>query len=219
MSDLSRRDALKLMGLMAAASTFSFACSDQELGEAARRGADTTSTEAGALSFRGETQPAGDYQRQFFTDHEYETVRVLVDYIIPADDRSGSATDAGVPAFMDSVMSDELLAGRAQRQTAMRGGLAWIDYQCVQRYEASFVECSEAQQRELLDQIAYPEEAAPEMAAGVRFFNSFRDLTASGFFSSKMGMEDLQYMGNRAQTSWDGCPAHVLQHVGVSRTA
>lgn len=205
MSDIHRRDALKLIGLMAAAPTFSFSCTTQEPSES-----DAASQVA--------TQPAADYERQFFTDHEFETVRVLSDLVIPADERSGSATDAGVPRFMDFVMTDEQLGGREameQRQTAMRGGLAWLDYQCRERFDALFVDCTEAQRRELLDLIAWPEDAPPDMEAGVEFFNSFRDLTASGFFSSRMGMEDVQYQGNTYVEEWTGCPDAVHEHIGL----
>ena len=213
---MNRRDAVKLMGLMAAASTFSFGCTDEEARQAQQRAA---ASGAEGSERGGTTQPGADYERQFFTDHEHETVIVLVDLVLPADERSGSASEAGVPAFMDFVMTDELIGGPQQmreRQTAMRGGLAWLDHQCLQRFEGKpFVECSEAEQKELLDLIAYPEEAAPEMQAGADFFTSFRDLTASGFFSSKMGVEDLQYIGNRA-TDWNGCPDEVLEYIGVT---
>jgi hypothetical protein len=206
---MDRRDAVKLMGLMAAASTFGFpGCTGKEAKQAqeATSGAGHTAT----------TQPGPGYERQFFTDHEYETVTQLADWVIPADERSGSASDAGVPDFMDFIMTDELLHGREERQRAMRGGLAWIDHQCLERFGgAPFVECSEAQQQDLLDRIAYPEEAAPEMQAGVTFFNSFRDLTASGFFSSKMGVEDLEYIGNKNVAEWTGCPPKVKKHVGL----
>jgi hypothetical protein len=97
----------------------------------------------------------------------------------------------------------------------MRGGLAWLDAQCLKRYEKSFVSCTVEQQCALLDEIAYPKTAKPEMSQGVRFFNQFRDLTATGFFTSKLGIEDLQYLGNRA-TLWDGAPQEWLDRLGVS---
>ena len=207
---MDRRDAVKLMGLMAAASSFGFVgCTDEE----AKQAREATSGSSNAPT----TRPGPGYERQFFTDHEYETVTQLADWVIPADERSGSASDAGVPAFMDFIMADEMLHGREERQRAMRGGLAWVDHQCLERYDGKlFVECSEAQQQDLLDRIAYPEDAAPEMEAGVTFFNSFRDLTASGFFSSKMGVEDLQYIGNKAVAEWTGCPPKVKKHIGLS---
>lgn len=152
-----------------------------------------------------------DFEPEFFTAHEHQTVNVLVDLIIPADDRSGSATDAGVPAFMDFMMMD-----RPTMQLPMRGGLAWIDVQSRKMFTKPFVECTVAQQKELLDMIAYPDMAPPELSQGVKFFNSFRDLTASGFWSSKVGVDDLKYMGNTAVMEWKGCPTDILEKLGVS---
>jgi hypothetical protein len=76
----------------------------------------------------------------FFTPHEWETVRILVDLIIPRDDRSGSATDAGVPEFMDFIVNDQ-----ADMQDPMRGGLAWLDNECRDRFGKTFVDCSDVQ--------------------------------------------------------------------------
>jgi len=152
----------------------------------------------------------GTYTPKFFNDHEWQTVRTLVDLILPADERSGSATDAGVPEFMDFIMSDS-----PDRQTAMRGGLAWIDTECRERFGHSFLESAEVERAQLLDAIAWPERARPEMAAGVAFFNRFRDLTAAGFWSSRMGVDDLQYTGNTVVPQWTGCPPEALTKLGV----
>jgi len=169
---------------------------------------------------------------KFFTAHEYQTVRVLVDAIIPRDERSGSATDAGVPEFMDFILSDEPRgAEETRRQTALRGGLAWIDLECQRRFDKTFVACSEAERTALLDDISKPPPEPPDDAvAGVSdevptlpvlshgraFFASFRDLTATGFWTTKMGMDDLQYMGNRVVAEWRGCPDEALKKLGVS---
>ena len=153
---------------------------------------------------------ATPFRPKFFTRHEYATVTLLVDLIIPKDDRSGSATDAGVPPFMDFMMTDQ-----PARQTAMRGGLAWLDRECVTRFEKDFLSSTPAQRTQVLDDISWPDKAKPEHAHGVAFFNSFRDLTASGFFTSKMGIDDLQYMGNRFVPEWTGCPAEVLKKLGL----
>ncbi len=150
------------------------------------------------------------YKPKFFAAHEYATVRVLVDIIIPKDERSGSATDAGVPEFMDFIMIDQ-----PARQTAMRGGLAWIDLECEDRYDKRFLECTADERTAVLDDIAWPAKAKPELAHGIAFFNSFRDLTASGFWSSKMGVEDLQYTGNVMVPEWKGCPDEALKKLGV----
>jgi gluconate 2-dehydrogenase gamma chain len=169
-----------------------------------------------------------DYQPRFFTQHEWDTLRLLVDCIIPADERSGSATDARVPEFIDFIMTDPEEEERTleARQTAMRGGLAWIDAECHQRFGQPLIGCSEANQKELLDVIAFwrGEDDEPEQIPidlrivtpghGRAFFNSLRDLTASGFWSSEMGVEDLQYMGN-AVFEWTGPPAAVLRKLGV----
>ena len=155
---------------------------------------------------------ATPFKPRFFTAHEYATVAVLADLIIPKDDRSGSATDAGVPAFMDFMMND--VPGR---QTAMRGGLALIDRMCERRFDnKAFVDCTDEQRRRLLDDIAFPAKATPETTHAVAFFASFRDLTATGFWTTKMGIDDLQYQGNVFVSKWDGCPADALKKLGVS---
>jgi gluconate 2-dehydrogenase gamma chain len=150
---------------------------------------------------------------KFFTPQEYETVRVLVDLVIPRDERSGSATDAGVPEFMDFMMFDQDTS--AEARTAMRGGLAWIDAECRRRFGRPFVECDGAERTALLDDIAWPARARPELSHGVTFFNAFRDLTASGFWSSEMGVKDLQYRGNAFVPDWSGCPDAALRQIGV----
>lgn len=150
------------------------------------------------------------FKPKFFTPHEWSTVNVLVNIIIPKDDRSGSATDAGVPAFMDFMMVDQ-----PARQVAMRGGLAWLDRECVTRHNKTFLASTAAERTAVLDDIAWPAKARKDLSHGVAFFNSFRDLTASGFFTSKMGIADLQYMGNRYAPEWAGCPPEVMKKLGV----
>ena len=150
------------------------------------------------------------FKPKFFTAHEYETVRILSDLIIPADDRSGGATAAGVPEFMDFIMID-----MPARQVAMRGGLAWLDVECQRRYDKIFLDCTDAQRTAVLDDIAWPAKAKPEFAHGVAFFTNFRDLTASGFWTTRMGIDDLQYMGNRSVARWNGCPPEALKKLGV----
>jgi hypothetical protein len=147
----------------------------------------------------------------FFTPREYETVKVLVNLIIPKDARSGSATDAGVPEFMDFIVNEQV-----NRQNAMRGGLAWLNLECHRRFDLDFVAGSDAQRRAVLDDIAWPRRVKPEFAYGVPFFNSFRDLTASGFFTSKMGIDDLGYQGNTVVPEWKGCPDEVLKKLGLT---
>ncbi|HSG00002.1 MAG TPA: gluconate 2-dehydrogenase subunit 3 family protein, partial [Vicinamibacterales bacterium] len=168
MADVNRRTMLQMLGAAPAAALFTWtqaeAASASRLGHAALQAA---------------AQAGTPYAPTFFTAHEWETVRVLVDLVIPRDDRSGSATEAGVPEFMDFMMTDQ-----PNRQDAMRGGLAWIDLECQRRFDRMFTGCSAAERRQVLDDISWPERARPEMSHGVRFFATFRDLTASGFWTS-----------------------------------
>lgn len=151
---------------------------------------------------------------KFFNQHEWKTVALLANYVIPRDERSGSATDAKVPEYMDYLLSEK--DANPNTQTAMHGGLAWLDTECQKRFEKTFIAASDAQRREVLDDIAYPEKAKSEMRYGVTFFNRFRDMTASGFFSSAMGWKDLQYVGNVFNPGYDGCPPPALEKLGVS---
>lgn len=145
----------------------------------------------------------------FFTAHEMATITILGDIIIPKDDRSGSASDAKVPEFIEFIVKD-----MPAHQVPLRGGLRWLDLQCLKRYNNSFKDCDSKQQLEMVDEIAYPGKAKPEMKQGVAFFERIRSLTATGFFTSKMGIEDIGYVGNRPN-KWEGVPADVLKQYGL----
>ena len=151
-------------------------------------------------------------KEKFFTDHEIATITVLADIIIPRDDVSGGASDAKVPEFIEFIVKD-----MPSHQVPMRGGLRWLDMQCLKKYDKSFRDCSPAQQIELLDMIAYPDKAKPGMKQGVTFFNLMRNLTATGFYTSEIGVKDVGYAGNRA-SQWNGVPDDVLQQYKVAYT-
>ena len=148
----------------------------------------------------------------FFNKHEMETIAILSDIIIPADDVSGSATDAGVPAFIEFIVKD-----KPEFQTPMRGGLRWLDMQMSKLYGTSFKESSPEQRIAVVDAIAYPAKAKPELKQGVAFFSLMRNLTATGFYSSEMGMKDVGYVGNRPN-QWNGVPDDVLKKHGLAYT-
>jgi hypothetical protein len=194
---LNRREALKVLGAVPVAAA---------IGPAAAHAQNVTTAVKTAVA--QQTAP------KFFNAHEWKTLRVLVDYIIPRDERSGSATEAKVPEYIDFLLAEK--DANPATQVAMQGGLAWLDTECRKRFEKSFVEVSDAQRREVLDDIAYPQKAKPEMRYGVAFFNRVRDMTASGFFSSAMGFKDLQYVGNVFNPGYDGCPQPALDKLGVS---
>jgi gluconate 2-dehydrogenase gamma chain len=196
MSDMNRREALTLIALAPFA-------------PAATR-ADAQGSPLGAA-----TAPEGAAPAQaplFFTLAEMITVGVLADLIIPADERSGSATDAGVPEFIDFMMTDTRDASLPVR---IRGGLAWINAESRRRFGHDFAEATAEEQNAILDDIAFPLTARPEMSQGVAFFNRFRDLVASGFWSSEMGVRDLQYIGNIPVVRWEGCSAEALRKLQV----
>jgi gluconate 2-dehydrogenase gamma chain len=208
MTQMNRRDALKAFGLL---STANFLEVGSPQLERALRGMES-------LAENGEPAGPAEIQQQpyapkYFTRREWTLVRMLADYVIPRDARSGSATDAKVPEFMDFLLSDK--DASVSTQNAMRGGLAWIDNESRRRFAKTFVLATDAQRRQILDDIAFPRRAKPEFSHGVAFFSRFRDMTASGFFSSSMGWKDVQYIGNVFH-HWDGCPAPALSKLGVT---
>jgi gluconate 2-dehydrogenase gamma chain len=149
------------------------------------------------------------YAQTYFDAHEKATITVLADIIIPHDDHSGSASDAGVPDFIEFIVKDE-----PQHALPMRGGLRWLDMECLDRFEKDFVSCTPQQQLAVVSDIAYPAQAKPAMQPGVTFFNKMRDLTAIGFFTSKIGIADLGYKGN-TPGKWEGVPKEVLKKYGL----
>jgi gluconate 2-dehydrogenase gamma chain len=173
---------------------------------------------------------------KFFTDHEMATITVLADIIIPKDEVSGSASDAKVPEFIDFIVQD-----MPDHQVPMRGGLRWLDMQCLKRYEKTFVDCGSQQQIEMIDDIAYPEieykdekarpnddlvgrgnklkkgKVKPGMEPGVAFFNRMRNLTATGFYTSEIGVKDIGYIGN-TPNQWNGVPDDVLKQYNLAYT-
>ena len=197
--EMTRRDAVQLLAVLPAAAFLSWPTAQQEKAH---------NFVTNALRAAAEGTP---YAPTFFTAAEYRTVRMLGDMIIPRDDRSGSASDAGVPEFMDFTMTD-----RPRSQDWMRKGLAWIDAQSQSRFGKAFADASQSQREAILNDIAWPDKAPASMADGVGFFNRFRDLTATGFWSSEIGVKDLRYMGNVFAPNWNGCPPEALKKLGVS---
>lgn len=152
----------------------------------------------------------GPYQRQVFDDHQWHTVQVLCDLIIPADDRSGSASQAGVPEFLDEWIAFRTSQDLNQNlQAQILGGLMWLDRESSRLFEKDFADAAPDQQKQILDRIAYPKKVAKGDQAWAMFFSEFRTLTVSGFFSSKVGVKDLPYLGNTAVAEWKGCDPEV----------
>jgi gluconate 2-dehydrogenase gamma chain len=205
---MNRRKSLKVIGIgTLSASVFLDACKPKEKEEKKASVIDN-----GASDDRQALEAERDKKlnaETFFTPHEMATITLLGDIIIPKDDRSGSASDAGVPAFIEFIVKD-----RPENQIPMRGGLRWLDLQCLRQYNNAFVDCSKEQQLEMVEQIAYPDNAKQEMKQGVAFFDRMRDLTATGFFTSKIGIDDLGYVGNRPN-KWEGVPLEIVKQYGL----
>ena len=161
------------------------------------------------------TPPRSAPKRAFFTAAEWRTVSVLADDIIPRDGRSGSATDAGVPAFIDYHLS--VPESSEESRVAIRGGLAWLNTESRKRFRRNYATLSQAQRNQILDDIAWPKRAKPEFSHGVSFFTRMRDLVGMGFFSSSLGWKDLQYQGNVFNPDWKGCPEEAIKMLGVSQ--
>ena len=151
-------------------------------------------------------------QPDFFTEHEMATITILSDIIIPKDAVSGSATDAKVPEFIEFIVKD-----MPDHQVPMRGGLKWLDLHSYKKHAKAFTECSSKEQIGIVDEIAYPQKAAPELAQGVSFFNKIRDLVTTGFYTAEIGVKDLGYMGN-VPNMWAGVPDDVLKQYGLAYT-
>ena len=162
---------------------------------------------------------------RFFTDHEMATIAILSDIIIPKDEVSGSATEAKVPEFIEFIVKD-----MPHHQTPLRGGLRWLDMECVKRFGKAFKDCDSKQQIEVIDDIAYTEiryeengkevikgQVKPGMQQGVSFFNKMRDMVATGFYTSQIGVKDIGYIGNGAN-QWNGVPDDVLNQYGLAYT-
>jgi gluconate 2-dehydrogenase gamma chain len=208
-SPISRRTALKVLGAAPIVGVGALVEQQQQQQQTRQ------THEAPNQPARDTKQPApSPPRRRFFTQRELRTVRVLADDVIPRDERSGSATDAKVPDFMDFNLSVEETT--PETRTAWRGGLRWIDTESRRRFGVPYASAAAAQRHQILDDIAWPDRVRPEMRHGAAFFGRFRDMAAAGFFSSAIGFKDLQYMGNTFVPAWNGCPEAALRKLGVS---
>jgi len=205
---MNRRDSLKAIGMgTISAGLLLDACNPKQNDKPKEAVADN-----GAKPDRQPAEIEKDAElesEKFFTSHEMATITILGDIIIPKDNVSGSASDAKVPEFIEFIVKD-----MPEHQVPMRGGLRWLDMQCLGRYNNSFKDCNSKQQLAIIDEIAYKAKAKPEMQQGVAFFDRIRSLTATGFFTSKMGIDDLGYIGNRPN-KWEGVPADIIKQYGL----
>lgn len=212
---VTRRVALKVLGSVPIAGALIGGSAFAQQGTPSGAQQPKQTHEAPFPPAQGQGTPAKSApKRAFFTAAEWRTVSVLADDIIPRDGRSGSATDAGVPAYIDYHLSvpetDE------STRTQIRGGLAWLNTESRTRFRRNYASLSQAQRNQILDDIAWPDKAKPELSHGVSFFSRMRDFVGSGFFSSAIGWKDLRYEGNVFNPDWKGCPEPAMKKLGVS---
>lgn len=209
---MDRRKSLKTIAVGALATGVLLeACKEEDKNKAAATNPDADNA---GITIDRQPEETARYKeliaKTFFTADEMATITILADIIIPKDEVSGSASDAKVPDFIEFIVKD-----MPQHQVPMRGGLRWLDVQCLKRFEKPFKDCTEAQRMEMVDEIAWPKKAKPEMAQGVAFFNLMRNLTASGFYTSEIGIKDIGYAGN-TPNKWNGVPEEVLKQYNVA---
>jgi hypothetical protein len=150
-----------------------------------------------------EKADVGVYAPKFFDAHGYKTLQALCETILPSDADSGGAVEAGAPEFIDLVTSEN-----AGFQTKLGDGMKWLDTRSMSRFGKAHLECAAEQKKGILDLIAYRKnaEADATLTQGVEFFSLLRNLTADGFFTSKVGIKYLGYKGNTFVPAFPGCP-------------
>lgn len=147
--------------------------------------------------------PAGTYTPKYFSAPQYATLVALCDMIVPKDEQSGGAVEAGAPEFIDLLTSEN-----PKYQLKLGGGLFWLDGFCTDRFGKVFLDCAPEQKKEVLDLIAFRKNAKkdPSLSHGVAFFAFLRNLTCDGYYTSKIGIADLGYIGNTSLREFPGCP-------------
>ncbi|MFT3682588.1 MAG: gluconate 2-dehydrogenase subunit 3 family protein [Ferruginibacter sp.] len=207
---MDRRKSLKLLAGTVATGALIESCKTDDKKETAAATKDTGFTiDRAKEELERDTKLLAE---KFFDVHEMTTIAILADIIIPKDEISGSATDAKVPDFIEFIVKD-----KPEHQVPMRGGLRWLDVQCLKLFDKPFKDCDEKQRIQIVDEIAWPNKAKPGMKQGVAFFNLMRNLTATGFYSSGIGIKDIGYKGNQPN-QWNGVPADVLTQYNLAYT-
>ena len=156
-----------------------------------------------AIQREKSSSPSGKYTPRYFSAHQYEMLINLCDTIIPPDEKSGGAVEGGAPEFIDLLSSEN-----EKYQLTLGGGLQWLDSYCLDHYSAEFLNCTAEQRKETLDLIAFRKNARQDstLSQGVVFFAFLRKMTCDGFYTSKIGIADLQYIGNTTLREFPGCP-------------
>jgi len=148
------------------------------------------------------------------TDHQRRTAAALCGLIIPAEGSVPSAADLKVHDFIDEWISSPYPDQKGDREVVL-AGLAWIDREANTRFGTNFADLSHTRMCAIADDLCHAPDAKPEHAAGAKFFARFRDLTASGFYTTPAGMTDIGYVGNMPLAEFKGPPPEVLKKLGL----
>ena len=211
---VSRRTALKVMAAAAALPTLAAEACDAGSSNPSAAPSPASNPLASGTAWDPDLVAPTVSWEGVLTEGEMRTARALCDVIIPADERSPAASTLGVPEFIDEWISAPYPAHRRE-QVRIRGGLLWLDTESIERFGAGFADLTGEQQRAICDDICYVPDATPEHRAAALFFDRFRDLTASGFWTTEEGMVDLGYVGNVPLASFDGPPREILERLGL----
>ncbi|MBM3793706.1 MAG: gluconate 2-dehydrogenase subunit 3 family protein [Acidobacteria bacterium] len=140
--------------------------------------------------------PAAKHQA-YLAPHEFATLRILCDLILPADDTSPAASATGASEYID-----RLCRGSVRIARTYDGGLVWLDATCAKLHGVPFREAAEGQRIAILEKIAYPEKTPPEWQAGAVFFDWVRKMTLDGYYTSPAGYRDVGYQGGKGMTTY-----------------
>jgi hypothetical protein len=191
--DTTRRDLFRIVGVSVGAS--------MAISPALAQHVHAAMAEAKSLS------GGAAYEPKCFTPHNFQTLRKLADLIIPADEHSRGASDAGAAEFIDFLSSrnEELAA-------IFNGGFGWLDDCMNKTYGADFLTAKPEQQTALLDKLAYRKNATPETEHGRTFWTWTRNMVVDAYYTSPAGVQDLGYMGNTAVSHFS-VPQEAVDYV------
>jgi Gluconate 2-dehydrogenase subunit 3 len=139
---------------------------------------------------------------------------ILADIIIPADDRSPSASAVGVVDFIDEWLSAPYPRHRRDRTTVL-DGFGWLDAEAARRSRKMFADLTAPEQRNVCDDICDPARATPARSDAARFFAFYRDLASGAFYSTPAGRKDLEFIGNVPLKQFVGPPPELLKALGL----
>lgn len=153
-----------------------------------------------------EKKATGAYAAKFFTAHEMATMKRLAELTIPADEGGPSAADVGAHEFIDLICSKAEEIGNAYT-----GGLLWLDGAMLSKHGKKFIEAAPGEQTEMLDLIAFKKNDSAALRPGIEFFALARRMIADGYYTTRQGLKDLGFLGNKATMKWD-VPAASLTY-------